>query len=51
MATLAPIPVSDSMPQFDIVKECRFEGGSSAIFGRCSQRETDALSKLKKEWT
>ena len=22
MATLAPIPVSDSVPQFDIVKEC-----------------------------
>ena len=39
------------MPQFDIVKECRFEGGSSAIFGRCSQGETDALSKLKMEWT
>ena len=51
MATLAPIPVSDSMPQFDIVKECRFEGGSSAIFGHCSQGETDALSKFKMERT
>ena len=50
MATLAPIPVSDSVPQFDIVKECRFEGGSSAIFGRCSQDEAAALSTLKMEW-
>jgi hypothetical protein len=50
MATLAPIPVSDSVPQFDIVKECRFEGGSIAIFGRCSQDEAAALSELKMEW-
>ena len=50
MATLAPIPVSDSVPQFDIVRECQFEGDSSASFGRCSQDETAALSKLKIEW-
>jgi hypothetical protein len=50
LATLAPIPVSDSVPQFDIVRECRFEDDSSAIFGRCSQDETAALSKLEMEW-
>jgi hypothetical protein len=50
LATLSPIAVSDSVPQFDIVRECRFEGGSTAIFNRCSQDETDALSKLKMEW-
>src|SRR5260221_5505707 len=50
MVTLSPIAVSDSVPQFDIVRECRFEGGSKATFDRCSQDENTALSELKKEW-
>jgi hypothetical protein len=50
MVTLSPIAVSDSVPQFDIVRECRFEGGSTAAFDHCSQDETAALSELKKEW-
>jgi hypothetical protein len=51
MATLSPIAVSDSVPQFDIVRECRFEGGSIATFDRCSQDEAAALSELKTKWT
>jgi hypothetical protein len=47
MVTLSPIAVSDSVPQFDIVRECRFEGGSNATFDRCSQDEAAALSELK----
>ena len=50
LATFSPIAVSDFVPQFDIVRECRFEGGSTVIFDRCSQDETAALSKLKMEW-
>ena len=50
MVTLSPIAVSDSVPQFNIVSECRFEGGSTATFDRCSQDETEALSELKMEW-
>jgi hypothetical protein len=50
LATLSPIAVSDTVPKFDIVKECRFEGGSSAIFDRCSHDEADALDKLQAEW-
>jgi hypothetical protein len=50
MVTLSPIAVSDSVPQFDIVSECRFEGGSTATFERCSQDETGAYSELKREW-
>ena len=50
LATLSPTAVSDSVPQFDIVRECRFEGGSKANFERCSQDETAALSELRKEW-
>jgi hypothetical protein len=44
MVTLSPIAVSDSVPQFDIVRECRLEGGSTATFDRCSQDEAAALS-------
>jgi hypothetical protein len=50
MATLSPIAVSDSVPQFDIARECRFEGGSAAILDRCSQDEAAALSELETKW-
>src|SRR3984893_17861557 len=46
MVTLSPIAV----PQFDIVRECRFAGGSTATFDRCSRDETGAFSELKREW-
>jgi hypothetical protein len=50
LASLSPIAVSDAVPKFDILKECRFEGGSTAIFDRCSHDEADALAKLQTEW-
>ena len=50
MATLSPIAVSDSVPQFDTARECRFEGGSTATVDRCSQDEAAALSELKTKW-
>ena len=50
MVTLSPIAVSDSVPQFDIVRECRFEGGPIATFDRCAQDEAAALSELKTKW-
>jgi len=50
LATLSPIPVSDTMPKFDIVRECRFEGGSTVDFARCSQDEAEALEQLKANW-
>ena len=50
LAALSPIAVSSSVPQFDIAKECRYEGGSTAIFERCSQDETAALVQLRTEW-
>ena len=43
LATLSPIPVSDTVPTFDIARECRYEGGSAANVERCSQDETAAL--------
>jgi hypothetical protein len=50
LATLSPITISDSLPKFDIAKECRFESESSEAFGRCSHDEADALQRLEKEW-
>jgi hypothetical protein len=50
MAALSPIAVSDSVPQFDIVRECRFEGGPVGSFDRCAQDEAAALSELKTNW-
>ncbi len=50
LATLSPIPVSDTVPTFDIVRECRYEGGSAANVERCSQDETTALAQLRTEW-
>src|SRR3984893_8809426 len=50
LTTLSPIAVSDSVPQFDIVRECRLEGGTVAAFDRCSQDEAAALSELKTKW-
>jgi hypothetical protein len=50
MATFSPIPVADTVPTFDIVKECRYEGGSAANVDQCSRDETTAFPELKKEW-
>jgi len=50
LATLSPIAVSDTVPKFDVVKECRYEGGSTADFDRCSRDEAVALEQLKNEW-
>jgi hypothetical protein len=51
LATLSPVAVSDTVPKFDTVRECRFEGGSTDEFGRCSQDEAAALEQLKANWT
>jgi hypothetical protein len=48
LATLLPTHVSDTMPTFDIVKECRYEGGSAANVQRCSQDETVALGQPRR---
>jgi hypothetical protein len=50
MVTLSPIAVSDSVPQFDIARECRLEEGSTATLDSCSRDETAALSELKTQW-
>ena len=50
MATFSPVAVTDAVPKFDIVKECRFEGGSTATFDQCSRDEAVALERLELDW-
>jgi len=51
LATLSPIAISDTLPKFDIAKECGFESESSKnAFERCSHEEADALQQLEVEW-
>jgi hypothetical protein len=51
LATLSPIPVSNTVPTFDIARECRFEAGSMVDFDRCSRDEAIALRQLQQAWT
>jgi len=51
MATLTPVAVSDTVPKFDIARECRLEGGLNADYDRCSEDEGTALRELQKMWT
>jgi hypothetical protein len=50
LATLSPVAVSDTVPKFDIVRECRFEGGSTVEFDRCSEGEGATLRELQQAW-
>jgi len=50
LAALSPIAVSDTIPKFDIAKECRFESETSSNLDRCSRDEANALEKLRAEW-
>jgi hypothetical protein len=50
LVTLSPIAVSDTLPKFDVVRECRNEGGPVASVDRCSRDEAAALEQLKSEW-
>ena len=50
LVTLSPVAVSDTVPKFDIVRECRFEGGSTTEFDRCSDDESAAVRQLETEW-
>ena len=50
LVTFSPVAVSDAVPKFDIVRECRLEGGSTVELDRCSQDEAAALDQLKANW-
>jgi hypothetical protein len=49
-AMLSLIAVSDTVPQFDIARECGFEGEQVVEFGRCSENERAAFLQLQNTW-
>ena len=50
LAAFSPIAVSDTVPKFDTVRECSFEGGPSVDVARCSRDEAAALRQLREAW-
>lgn len=50
LATLVSVAVSDTVPKFDVARECRHEGGSTADIESCSRDEATALEQLKIKW-
>ena len=50
LASLPITPISDSVPKFDIGRECRSEGGAQVAQDRCSQDEATARGQLQVEW-
>ena len=50
LATFSPIAVSDTVPKFDTVRECRIEAGPSVDLARCSRDEAAAHRQLQEAW-
>jgi hypothetical protein len=50
LASLHPIAVADTVPKFDIARECRSEGGPPEVQQRCAADEAQARDQLPKEW-
>ncbi len=51
LASLPFTEVADTVPNFDIVRECRSEGGSTATLERCAADEAAARDQLQPQWT
>ena len=52
LTSLHPIAVADTVPKFDIARECRAESnGSQTMQDRCAEDEKQALDQLRTEWT
>jgi hypothetical protein len=50
LASLPITPVADTVPKFDIARECRSEGGPEATLDRCAKDEATARDQLQTEW-
>ncbi len=50
LATLPFTHVADSMPKFDIARECRAEGGPQLAQQKCAEDETRARDLLQPQW-
>jgi hypothetical protein len=50
LTSLHPIAVADTVPQFNIARECQDEGGSKEMQQRCAADEVQARNQLQVEW-
>ena len=50
LTSLHPIAIADTVPQFDIVRECQGEGGTKETEQRCATDEMTARDRLRAEW-
>jgi hypothetical protein len=50
LASLPFTEIADSVPKFDIARECRSEGGAKAVLDRCTADEADARDQLQPQW-
>jgi hypothetical protein len=51
LTSLHPTPIADTVPKFDIARECQFEGGPKQSQERCAVDEKQARDQLQTEWT
>jgi hypothetical protein len=49
-ASLPFIAIADSVPKFDVARECRSEGGSKAVLEKCIEDESAARDQLQPLW-
>ena len=50
LASLPFTQISDSVPKFDIARECRSEGGPKAVLEKCVADEAAARDQLQPQW-
>jgi hypothetical protein len=50
LTSLHPTVMADTVPKFDIVRECQGEGGTQEMQKRCADDETQARDRLQTEW-
>lgn len=50
LAALPPTAATNTMPKFDIGRECRSESGADVSLERCTKDEEQARSQLQPEW-
>ena len=43
-------PVADTVPKFDIARECKSEGGPQAVLDQCAAAEAQARDQLQAQW-
>ncbi len=50
LASFPLTTVADSVPKFDIARECQAEGGPKAVLDRCIADEAAARDQLQPQW-